>query len=72
MLDTRCQEQELHLSQVLGDQEGISRSKDDEAGVPWGTTARLERCLVGLPTQPNGLAPSPFGDHCLGWDFCLE
>ena len=62
MLDTRSHEHEMHLRQVLGDQEGTSRSKDYEAGVPWGTTARLERCLVDLPTQPNGLGPSPFGD----------
>ena len=34
-----------HLNQVVGNWEGSSRSKDDEAGLPPGTTARLERCL---------------------------
>ena len=67
MLDTRSQEREKHLSQVVGDQESISRSKDDEAGVPWGTTARLERCLADLPAEPNGLAPSPFGCFLSDW-----
>jgi len=48
-----------HLNQVVGNREGISRSKDDEAGLPPGTTARLERCLEPKAC-PLREAASPF------------
>ena len=42
---------DLHFAQVMGDWETasnmISSRKDSEAGLPPGTTARLERCLEG-------------------------
>ena len=42
---------DLHFAQVMGDwetaSEMISSRKDSEAGLPPGTTARLERCLEG-------------------------
>ena len=48
-----------HLNQVVGNREGISRSKDNEAGLPPGTTARLERCLEPKAC-PLREAASPF------------